>query len=236
MADVSSPDGDILVQQPAACAQLILLFHGVGAQAASMVPLAEQLAAAFPQGMVVCIQAPSPSDFPGGFQWFSVMGITEDNRQARVDAAMPAFVGRVAHWQQKAQLGADATALVGFSQGAIMALESTKLGAPGASKAPAGRVVALSGRYASLPEDDRYRGTVHLLHGKRDAVISYEHAVMGAHRLKALGVDFTAEVRPGIGHEVPTEMGEVVVERLRNHISQHLLSDAASSATHPTDE
>lgn len=227
MAPASPPDGDIVVQRPEQSAQLILLLHGVGSQAASMVPLGQQLASAFPQAMVVSVQGPWPSDLQQGFQWFSVLGITEDNRQARVHAAMPAFVARIAHWQQQAGLGAEATALVGFSQGAIMALESTQLGESGASAAPAGRVVALAGRFATLPLDDRYRGSVHLLHGKSDGVISYELAIVAAHRLKALGVDFTAEVRPGIGHEVPPELGELVVQRLQNHISHHLMQEGS---------
>lgn len=222
------PANAIVVQQPEKPAQLILLFHGVGSQAASMQPLGLQLATAFPQGMVVCINAANTSDFPGGFQWFSVVGITEDNRQGRVDAAMPLFLECIQHWQQQAGLGAEATALVGFSQGAIMALESTKLvsaGEAGTSLAPAGRVVAMAGRYATLPENAAYRGTVHLLHGKSDGVMPYEQTVLAAHRLRALDVDFTAEVRPGIGHEIHPEFGDALVERLQSHISHHLMSE-----------
>lgn len=228
------PASAIVVQQPQKPAQLVLLFHGVGAQAASMQPLAQRIAAAFPQGMVVCINAAHPSDFPGGFQWFSVVGITEDNRQARVNQAMAAFVDCIHHWQTQAGLGPEATALVGFSQGAIMALESTKLVASDdaqRSVAPAGRVVALAGRYATLPESPVYRGTVHLLHGKNDAVMSYEQTVLAAHRLRALDIDFTAEVRPGIGHEVHPEFADALVERLQSHISHHLMSEGVRGAT-----
>ena len=224
----------IVIQQPEVPAQLILLFHGVGSQAQSMQPLGQQLADAFPQALVACINAAHPSDFPGGYQWFSVVGITEENRQARVDAAMPAFLASIQTWQQQARLGPQATALVGFSQGAIMALETTKLGnaaTPEAPTAPAGRVVSIAGRYATLPEDGHYQGTVHLLHGKSDGVISYEQTIIGAHRLRSLDIDFTAEVRPGIGHEVHPEFGEVLVERLQNHISHHLMKEAVQSAT-----
>lgn len=228
------PASAIVVQQPQKPAQLVLLFHGVGAQAVSMQPLAQRIAAAFPQGMVVCINAAHPSDFPGGFQWFSVVGITEDNRQARVNQAMVAFVDCIHHWQTQAGLGAEATALVGFSQGAIMALESTKLVAtddPQRSVAPAGRVLAIAGRYATLPDSAAYRGTVHLLHGKQDAVIAYDHTVLAAHRLRSLDIDFTAEVRPGIGHEVHPEFADALVDRLQSHISHHLMNEGVRGAT-----
>lgn len=52
--------------------------------------------------------------------------MTEENRQARIDAAMPAFIDTVRYWQQQSGVGADATALIGFSQGSIMSLESVK--------------------------------------------------------------------------------------------------------------
>lgn len=45
----------------------------------------------FPDALVVSVGGAEPSGNPAGRQWFSVQGITEDNRQARVDAIMPTF-------------------------------------------------------------------------------------------------------------------------------------------------
>lgn len=215
----------ITIQKPAgAAAQLILLFHGVGSNAQSMEPLGRRLAERFPQAMVVAVQSPLPSDFPGGFQWFSVVGVTEDNRAARIAEALPAFARCVAHWQQEAGVGPQATALVGFSQGAIMALESTLH-----SPALASRVVSISGRYARLPEAGDYAGTVHFLHGKEDAVIPYSHTVMAAHRLRDLGWDTTAEVLPFVGHTVHPEFVDLLLEKLSNHISHRIWKEAMQS-------
>lgn len=75
---------------------------------------------------MVSVGGAEPSGNPAGRQWFSVQGITEDNRQARVDAIMPTFIETVRYWQKQSGVGANATALIGFSQGAIMALESIK--------------------------------------------------------------------------------------------------------------
>ena len=160
------------------------------------------------------MQSPDPSFVPGGFQWFSVAEITEENRQQRVDAAMPGFVACIQHWQQQSGVGPEATALVGFSQGAIMALESTKL-----APAPAHRVVSIAGRFANLPTEGHYAGTIHFLHGKEDPVISYRHTVVAAHQLRDLGVDITAEVVPFIQHQVPVEFIEMAAEKLSTHIS-----------------
>ncbi|HSV78739.1 MAG TPA: hypothetical protein VLK85_05975 [Ramlibacter sp.] len=49
-------------------------------------------------------------------------------------------------WQRESGIGANATALIGFSQGAIMALESTQQPEPVAA-----RVIAIAGRFAQPP-------------------------------------------------------------------------------------
>ncbi len=212
----------LTIQKPAGpAAQLILLFHGVGANAHAMEPLARQLAARFPLAMVVSVNAPTPAGNPGGFQWFSVAGITEDNRAERIAQAMPAFTACIAHWQKEAGLGPEATALVGFSQGAILALESTLEVPP-----PASRVVSIGGRFAHLPATGQYTGSIHFLHGKEDAVIPYSHTVMAAHHLRDLGVDMTAEVLPYIGHEVHPEFMQRVLDKLGTHISHRLWKQA----------
>ncbi len=50
---------------------------------------------------MVSVGGAEPSGNPAGRQWFSVQGITEDNRQARVDAIMPTFIETVRYWQKQ---------------------------------------------------------------------------------------------------------------------------------------
>jgi predicted esterase len=137
----------IVVREVPAAQQLFLLFHGVGATPDDLVPIGEFLARAFPNSTVASVPAPFPSDFGSGLQWFSVNGVTEANRPARIEQAMPRFVQTVRELQRRFGVKPEATVLAGFSQGAIMALESARLG-----HALAGRVVSLSGRFAQLPD------------------------------------------------------------------------------------
>jgi phospholipase/carboxylesterase len=206
-------------QRPAQARQLILLFHGVGSTAQSMATLGLSYAQAFPQAQVVAIDAPYASELaPGGRQWFSVRDVNDENRPQRVAAALPAFEFAVRHWQEQSGVDAAGTALVGFSQGAIMALESVLRPEPVAA-----RVVAIGGRFARLPEQPLHEGsTVHLLHGKADTVMPYSHAIEGAMRLKALGADFTADVLPFIGHELHPDLVDLAVEKLQQHIPARL--------------
>ena len=216
----------IIVARPEGQAQqLMLLFHGVGADAQDLVPLGRVLAAEFPAAFIVSVAAPLPSEGGGGRQWFSVQGIDEECRPARVDAAMPAFCETVAHWQKAAGVGIDAVALIGFSQGGIMALESTR-----DRPAIAGRVVSIAGRFAKLPETPNPATTLHMFHGKADPVIPYGFTVEAAQHLVGLGADVTADVIPHVGHQVNPDIAELLVERLRGHLPKRTWEAAMRAA------
>jgi phospholipase/carboxylesterase len=208
--------------------QLFLLFHGYGAAPDDLVPLGQVLAKRFPQSAVVSVQAPQECPYSSGFQWYSMDGINEEERPARSAQALPAFEQAVQQWQQAFGVGYEATALVGFSQGAIMALESTQ-------KAPmlAARVVALSGRFNSLPLLAPESCTLHLIHGKQDSVIPYAHTVRAAERLVELGADVTADVIPFVGHEINQEVVDLVIERLTTHVPKRYWEAAQSEDTPP---
>lgn len=221
----------ILIQQPSQAAQqLLVLHHGVGASAQQLVPLGQQLALQFPNAFIVSVHAPYASDISAsGAQWFSVQGITDENRPERVAQAMPAFLHNLRYWQHTSGVEPGATAVLGFSQGAIMALEAAQ-----AHAGLAGRIVALSGRYARLPTHAPEKTTLHFIHGKSDPVIHYGHCVAAAEQLVALGADLTADVIPYLGHDITTEVIELVLERLTSHIPQHhwdaVLNAAAQQA------
>lgn len=209
---------DLIVQQPDDTATLLmLLFHGVGGHAAQMLPLAQRLATEFPQAWIVCVEGPEPSDLGQGWQWFSILGVSEENRPSRVAAGMPPFLAAVHHWQAISGLGAAATALIGFSQGGIMALESTR-----GQRTLAARVVSIAGRFAQLPELPARGVTLHLLHGESDAMIPSSQTSSAAATLAGLGADVTADILPAIGHEIPAALAERLVARLRNHVPRQL--------------
>lgn len=212
----------LIIQQPAGRSeQLILLFHGVGTDVRDMAPLGEHLAGEFPQAFVVGVNGGQAADRGTGRQWFSVREITEENRISRIEEAMPGFVSCIRHWQRVSGVGAEGTALVGFSQGAIMALESTRI-----RPLMAGRVVSIAGRFARHPEGAVRGVTFHLLHGKDDHVIPYSHTVYAAERLISLGGDVTADVVPFAGHEINTEIAELLVDRLKGYLPRRCWEEA----------
>jgi phospholipase/carboxylesterase len=200
---------DVIVQRPATPSQLVLLFHGVGSNARDLVPLGEALAPHLSDATIVSLQAPEASG--PGWQWFSVQGITEADRPARVAAAMPGFMQAVRRWQQACATGPARTTLIGFSQGAIMALESTQIESP-----PSARVIALSGRFARAPQVAPASVRVHLMHGDADPVMPVRLAVDASAQLQGLGAQVTLDRFPGLGHDIDRRVVDAIVRRLED--------------------
>jgi phospholipase/carboxylesterase len=198
---------DLIVQQPATLGQLVLLFHGVGSSARDLVPLGEALAPHLSDTAIVSVQAPEAAG--PGWQWFSVQGVTEADRPARVAAAMPAFLQAVRQWQEACATGPARTTLIGFSQGAIMALESTQLDSPLAQ-----RVVGLSGRFARPPRVAHASVRTHLMHGAADAVMPVRLAVDALAQLQHLGGVATLDRFAGLGHGIDKRVVDAIVRRL----------------------
>ncbi|GLQ79032.1 esterase [Mesorhizobium huakuii] len=177
---------------------LVILLHGVGSNGANMAALGRALAPALPG---VVFESP---DAPGGSgphrEWFSVVGVTEANRQQRVVAARPGFDGVIAKLidQHGFANAVDRVVLLGFSQGSIMALDALASG-----RWPLGAVVAFSGRLASPAPLAPATGTpLLLIHGGADPVMPSSESVRAAELLSAAGVRVTTSIVPGLGHQV----------------------------------
>ncbi|GAA0748427.1 esterase [Ideonella azotifigens] len=196
--------------------QLMLLLHGVGSNAAGMAPLARLVQKEFPQAAIVAPEGFSPFDGdPTGQarQWFSVQGVTEENRVTRVAEVLPALADWVHAMQQETGLGPAATALWGFSQGSIMALSLVQ-----AHDGIAGRVLAFAGRYPALPDVAPQHTTLHFFHGSADTVIPEVHARAAIERLGELHGDATIDIAEGVGHEINGHLLQCAILRLRSHI------------------
>jgi len=178
-----------------------------------MVTLGRAIAGTDPQAAVISVASPDPSDLGpagqgSGFQWFSVRGITEDNRPARVAKAMPRFIACVRDWQEKTGVGPDATVLIGFSQGGIMALEATQQ-----PEILAQRVFGLSTRFAEAPTATPW-ADIHLIHGDADPVIASAHAGEAQAQLLSLDARITLDIVSGMGHTIDHSVTQKVLQYL----------------------
>lgn len=179
---------------------LVVLLHGVGSRGSDLRGVAERWQQAMPQVSIALPDGPSAFDMGPGFQWFSVSGVTEENRPARILTARQAFDTRLADVfrQQDINPDTDRVILAGFSQGAIMAMDALIRGVY-----PLAGVVAFSGRLASpLPLQPHEGSAALLIHGKADPVISWQESQKAAEALSAAGVQVELSIEEYVPHTI----------------------------------
>jgi len=186
---------------------LFVHLHGADASVLAMAPVAERLAREYPQSIQL---------IPEGF------GTARDGTD--VAAVLPRLVAFVRDAQRQFGLAPPTTALVGFAQGASLALAAATLEPP-----VVGRVIAFAGRFAVLPAVAP-PVVVHLLHGKDDPVVPFRHAVEAATTIVAQRGDVTADVVPGIGHELHPELVDRAVEHLKSYLPRKVWAEALAAA------
>lgn len=178
----------------------VVFLHGVGSSGAAMRPLAEALGLA---DQAHCPDGPEPCDLGPGRQWFSVRGVTEANRPARVAAALDRFAQTVARFGPTGD-----TVLVGFSQGSIMSLHAAAAGLPLAG------VIAIAGRLAGPVPPHTGWPPVTLLHGNSDHVMPEQVARATEGWLHDAGSDARLTVLPGLGHMIDSRVMGLVADIL----------------------
>jgi len=179
---------------------LVVLLHGVGSRGSDFRGVAERWQQAMPQVSIALPDGPSVFDMGPGFQWFSVSGVTEENRPARIMAARQAFDTRLADVfrQQDINPDTDRVILAGFSQGAIMAMDALIR-----ADYPLAGVVAFSGRLASpLPFQPHTGSAALLIHGKADQVISWQESQKAAEALSTAGVQVELSIEEHVPHTI----------------------------------
>ena len=183
----------------AASTALFILLHGVGSNGRDMAPLGDALRSVVPGAAFAAPNAPTALG-SGGFQWFSIAGITDANRPARITAARPAFDAIIAGLvkQQGFESRLDRVFLIGFSQGSMMLLDAVASG-----RWPVAGAIAFSGRLASeRPLAPATSTRLLLVHGDADPVVPVRETIAAAQTLENLGVPVESHVLPGLGHTI----------------------------------
>jgi len=179
----------------------VVLLHGIGADGADLLGLAPFVAEALPDAAFVAPDGPFPYDMaPFGRQWFSLQDRSLPAMAQGLRAAAPLVDAYLD--AQLAALGLDETglALVGFSQGTMMALH-VALRRP----RPCAAVVGFSGALLqpeALAGEIRARPRILLIHGDADEVVNPACLPEAEAGLAAVGVPVLAEMRHGLGHAI----------------------------------
>jgi phospholipase/carboxylesterase len=181
--------------------QIVILLHGYGSNGADLIGLVPYWRSALPEALFVSPNAPERCPgAPGGFQWWGLSGPGSESRAAGARRAAPILNAFIDAELTKAGLGEDKLALVGFSQGTMMALEV----GPRREPALAG-IVGYSGMLAddaALAGEVRSRPPILLVHGDADPMIPIAAFYQARDALIRSGFAVASHVSPGLGHSI----------------------------------
>ncbi|WP_299091040.1 alpha/beta hydrolase [uncultured Microbacterium sp.] len=189
---------------------LLVLLHGYGSHEGDLFALAPFLPEEF---VVAAVRAPLSPPFPTpGWSWFPIEGL-----HARRGDAATAAAERLIEWLDT-QSDAATIGLLGFSQGAVIALQALRLHPTRFAFA-----VTLAGFVADepLPTDAALaavRPPVFWGRGARDEVIPEERIAHTSQWLPG-HVDLSGRVYPGLAHSVSQDELDDVTLFLRQRLA-----------------
>lgn len=196
---------------------VVILLHGYGSNGADLIGLVPYWRAALPHTLFLAPDAPQPCPgAPGGRQWWPLTSLSPEARAAGVRVSAPALNAYIDSQLAAHDLSADRLALVGFSQGTMMALHV----GPRRANAIAG-IVGYSGMLAdpeALGEELETKPPILLVHGDADDVLPVSALHQAQARLEGLGFEVESHVSRGLGHSID-EQGLMLGAK---HLAAHL--------------
>ena len=200
---------------------IVVFLHGYGADGADLLGLADPFAPHLPDTLFLAPDAPDPCSGNGfGRQWFPIPWLDGSTEAAALSGLEASALDLNAFLD--AQLRAEGVpdshlALVGFSQGAMIALHV----APRRAR-PLAAVVAISGRLLhpqQLKAEAVCKPPVLLIHGDADPVVPFADMSRAGQALTAAGFDTYGHVMKGAGHTIAPDGLSVALSFLHERFS-----------------
>lgn len=217
---MSTLEGPMIDAASGTADSLVIFLHGYGADGNDLIGLAQPLAGILPNTTFISPNAPEPcAAAPRGRQWFPIPYLDGSSEVAmmeglgRAKAALNAFIDeRIA----ESGLAANRVALVGFSQGTMMALEVGLR-----REEQLAGIVGFSGRLLraeALEKELASKPPVLLIHGDADPVVPPQSLEDARSALEQNGVAVEAHMRPGLAHGIDNDGLALAAQFLANHL------------------
>jgi phospholipase/carboxylesterase len=207
MAELNGPRLEPRAGGPAR--QLVVFLHGYGADGNDLTDIGRAWQPLLPNAAFVSPHAPEPCAMAGaGRQWFGLTFRDPKERWTGVNTAAPVLERFLDAELERRKLPPSALALVGFSQGTMMALHVglRRAAAPAAIVGYSGMLVLPADAVTEeLADEIRSRPPVLLVHGDRDDLIPPQALFQAGQGLSALGVPTEWHLSAGIGHGIDGE-------------------------------
>jgi phospholipase/carboxylesterase len=195
--------------------QLVVLIHGYGADGEDLIGLGRHWRETFPDALFAAPNAPTRcAQNPFGYEWFPIVF---DAMQESVRIGVPDAARHVTQYLDdlwsRTKLGPADTVLVGFSQGAMLALPVAIATTPQLAG-----VVSFSG--ALVPPDQVIaRPPVLLVHGDADQVVDPQLTDDAAAWLDANGLAVERHISRGMAHGIAPDGLDAATTFLRERFT-----------------
>jgi phospholipase/carboxylesterase len=197
--------GPMLPPKSGQAKHLVVLLHGYGSDGADLIALGQYWSPLLPDTMFVSPNGPDACAInPGGYEWFPLQTDRVISRVEGAPAAREVIVNFLIDLWAQTGLKPKETILVGFSQGAMMALHAGL----SLDEEVAG-IIAFSG--ALIPPPGLEEGTtpkppIAILHGDLDTVVDPNLSREAVETLTRLGFEVTYHRSPTAAHGISQDM------------------------------
>ncbi|MFO1300904.1 MAG: alpha/beta fold hydrolase [Burkholderiaceae bacterium] len=222
--------GQLWLELPPQSAQaprrLLVFLHGAGSSAEAFAPIALAWQLKFPGATAAILEALRDGSAHRGKDWFDARGVSAD-RQPRIEDACAVVARRLEALQVATGIEGARTVVIGFSQGATVALELARSHAPLASI-----VVSYAGQLARpIAPEERIVPTIHLVHGEFDSLVPAVHAQRAYRGLSAAGADVTLDIAADEAHSIGQSMVNLGTTRVLQTLFRGRTRRARNGAT-----
>ncbi|RZI46452.1 alpha/beta hydrolase [Candidatus Finniella inopinata] len=178
--------------------KLVVLVHGYGASGDNLLDLSYHWQDSLPNAFFAAPNAPETCEVnPFGYQWFGLPDLSPVNIRLGLDRATPVLQNYLQQLMTTYQLAPQDVAVVGFSQGAMIALDMMFLMPTLAGVIGYSGVFLPPKRPSSPPQTKAL-----LVHGTLDMVVPYSALIQSQSALKDYGVSFETHTCHGLDHSI----------------------------------
>jgi phospholipase/carboxylesterase len=179
---------------------LVILLHGYGSDGDDLISLASRWRGELPGTAFAAPNAPDPCPGSPGYQWWALTTSSRGDRAAGAASAAPILDAFIDDELVRYGLTEAELALVGFSQGTMMALHVGLR-----RRGPLAGIVGYSGTLADeagLSDVSLARPPILLIHGEADPKIPVAAFYHARAALVQNGFVVESHVSPGLGHSI----------------------------------
>ena len=184
--------------------QIVFLLHGYGADGADLIDLSSPFSMVLPYAKFISPDAPFDCKMsPIGKEWFPI----EDIPNGAINASNE-LLNLIKNECEKENLKLEDVLLIGFSQGAMMCIQSlllskhNLLGIIGYSGGTSQENIDASRHLIDKNIHKNFSTPVLLVHGEEDDIVPFSSLENAKKLLIGIGFEVKAVNRPGLGHGI----------------------------------